>query len=64
MIQKSETPKAQVGERGPDLGLLGGAGDRNRTRMTSLEEMLGERCVSVLTRVLFVTCGVLTAADR
>jgi hypothetical protein len=48
IAQKPETPKARAGECASGLGLRGGAGDGNRTRMTSLEEMLGTPCVVVL----------------
>jgi hypothetical protein len=37
IAQKPETPKARAGECASGLGLRGGAGDGNRTRMTSLE---------------------------
>jgi hypothetical protein len=57
-------PKARAGECSSDLDVRMGAGDGNRTRMTSLEEMLGELCVSVLALAPLVTYAVLTAAAR
>jgi hypothetical protein len=56
--------RAQAGGVSLELGLLCGAGDGNRTRMTSLEEMLGELCLAVLGPAMLVACSVVTLAAR